>query len=78
MAVSELELLEGYIGEGGSLADLLEERIGNQTYRDDCIKNYLLARDGRKALRRNRHLLGRYEALVKQSMEILKSRARSQ
>ncbi len=75
MAVSELELLEEYFEEGGSLAHLLEERIANDSYRDDCVKNYLLARDGRKALRPNRHLLGRYEALVKRSMEMLKSRA---
>ncbi len=75
MAISELELLEEYFGEGGSLARLLEERVANDTYRDDCIKNYLLARDGRKALRSNPHLLGRYESLVKRSMESLKSRA---
>ncbi|WP_419860886.1 hypothetical protein [Candidatus Palauibacter sp.] len=74
IAVSELELLEEYVSHGGSLADLLEERIRNHTYRDDCIKNYLLARDGHEALRPNRYLLGRYRALAKHSMEILKSR----
>ena len=43
LAVSELELLEEYMAGGGSLADLLLERIENGTYRDSPMKNYLLA-----------------------------------
>ena len=38
LAVSELEQLEEYMAEGGSLADLLQERIENGTYRDSSMK----------------------------------------
>ena len=37
LAVSELELLEGYLAEGGSLAALVLERIENGTYRDPAL-----------------------------------------
>ena len=48
LAVSELELLEEYLSEGGSLAELLWERIRNDSYRDSPMKNYLLARGLRR------------------------------
>lgn len=76
VAVSELELLEAYISEGGNLGDLLAERAANGTYRDDCLKNYLLARHGRAALRRNPHLVERYRKLVNDGVELLRARTR--
>jgi hypothetical protein len=77
-AVSELELLEEYISQGGSLGDILAERVANGTYRDDCIKNYLLVRNGRRALRANPRLRERYRTLVNGSLELLRARARTE
>ena len=61
--VSELELLEEYMTEGGSLAELLLERTENGTYRDSSLKNYLLAQGVRHALRPNRRLRQRFKEL---------------
>ena len=75
LAVSELELLEGYMAEGGSLTDLLLDRIRNDTYRDCPLKNHLLAIGAHRVLRPNRWLQGRYKELGKQTMALLRERA---
>ena len=78
VTVSELELLEEYLSQGGSLGDLLTERITNGTYGDDCLKNYLLARYGRKALPTNRYLRERYRKLMSDGVELLRARTRNE
>ena len=75
LAVSELELLEEYMAEGGSLADLLLERIENGTYRDSTMKNYLLAKGMRHVLRPNRRLRERFKELGTRMMARIKERA---
>lgn len=75
LAVSELEQLEAYMAEGGSLADLLLERIENGTYRDSTMKNYLLAKGMRHVLRRNRRLRERFRELGERMMALLRERA---
>lgn len=75
LAVSELELLEEYMTDGGSLAVLLLERIENDTYRDSAMKNYLLAQGSRRALRPNRHLQRRFKALGERTTELMRARA---
>jgi hypothetical protein len=75
LAVSELELLEEYVAEGGSLAALLLNKIENDTYRYSPVKNYLLARGIHRALRPNRHLQRRFEQLRERTTELLRSRA---
>ena len=74
LAVSELELLEEYMGEGGSLAALLLERIENDTYRDSTMQNYLLARGSRQVLRPNRHLQRRFKELGERVMALTGAR----
>ena len=74
LAVSELELLEEYMGEGGSLAALLLERIENDTYRDSTMQNYLLARGLRQVLRPNRHLQRRFKELGERVMALTGAR----
>ena len=74
LAVSELELLEAYMADGGSLADLLLERIENGTYRDSTMKNYLLAIGAHRVLRPNRWLEERYKELGTQTMALLRER----
>ncbi|WP_420634452.1 hypothetical protein [Candidatus Palauibacter sp.] len=75
LAVSELELLEEYIAEGGSLAALLLNKIENDTYRYSPMKNYLLTRGVHRALRPNRHLQRRFERLRQRTTELLRARA---
>lgn len=75
LAVSELELLEEYMADGGSLAELLLERIANDTYRDSTMQNYLLAQGARRALRPNRHLRGRFKELGGRTMALMRARA---
>ena len=75
LAVSELELLEEYMAEGGSLADLLLERIENDTYRDSTMKNYLLERGMRHVLRPNRRLRERFREIGTRMMARVKERA---
>ena len=75
LAVSELELLEEYVAEGGSLAALLLNKIEHDTYRYSPMKNYLLARGVHRALRPNRHLQGRFEQLRERTTELLRARA---
>ena len=75
LAVSELELLEEYMADGGSLAALLLERIENDTYRDSTMKNYLLAQGARRALRPNRQLQRRFKELGKRTVALLRARA---
>ena len=75
LAVSELELLEEYMAEGGSLADLLLERIENDTYRDSTMKNYLLERGMRHVLRPNRRLRERFREIGELVMALLRERA---
>ena len=74
LAVSELELLEEYMGEGGSLAALLLERIENDTHRDSTMQNYLLARGSRQVLRPNRHLQRRFKELGERVMALTGAR----
>ena len=75
LAVSELELLEEYMAEGGNLADLLLERIENDTYRDSTMKNHLLARGMRHVLRPNRRLRERFREIGERVMALLRRRA---
>ena len=75
LAVSELELLEEYMAEGGSLADLLLERIENGTYRDSTMKNYLLAKGMRHVLLPNRRLRHRFRELGERMMAWMRERA---
>lgn len=75
LAVSELELLEEYLSEGGSLAELLWERIRNDNYRDSPMKNYLLARGVRRILRPNRQLRQRFKELGERMKALLRQRA---
>lgn len=75
LAVSELELLEEYLSEGGSLAELLWERIRNDSYRDSPMKNYLLARGVRRILRPNRQLRERFKEIGERVMALLRERA---
>ena len=75
LAVSELELLEEYMAEGGSLANLLLERIENGTYRDSTMKNYLLAKGMRHVLRPNRRLRQRFKELGERMMVWMRERA---
>lgn len=75
LAVSELELLEGYLAEGGSLAALVLERIEQGTYRDGPFKNYLLARGAHRVLGPNRWLQRRYKELGTRMMALLRKRA---
>ena len=74
LAISELEQLEVYMTDGGSLAGLLLERIENDTYRDSTMKNYLLAKGMRHALSANRRLLGRSNELIERMMALLSER----
>lgn len=75
LSVSELELLEGYLAEGGSLAALVLERIEHGTYRDSPFKNYLLAKGVHRVLGPNRWLQGRYKELGTRMMVLLRERA---
>lgn len=75
VAVSELELLEDYLSEGGSLAEILQERIENGTYSDHTLKNYLLARGVRHAIRPNRRLRQRFKELGERMLALLRERA---
>ena len=75
LSVSELELLEEYMVEGGSLAALLLERIENDTYRDSTMKNYLLAQGARRALRPNRRLQRRFKEIGDRTMALMRARA---
>lgn len=75
LAVSELELLEEYMDEGGSLADLLSERIDSGTYRDSTMKNHLLAKGMRHVLRPNRQLRERFKEIGERVMALLRERA---
>ncbi|MCY4574272.1 MAG: hypothetical protein OXF01_15915, partial [Gemmatimonadetes bacterium] len=75
LAVSELEQLEEYMAEGGSLADLLLERIENGTYRDSSMKNYLLAKGMRHVLRPNRRLRERFKELGERMIAWMRERA---
>ncbi len=75
LAVSELELLEEYLAEGGSLADLLLERIENGTYRDSTMKNHLLAKGMRHILRPNRRLRERFKELGERMIARMRERA---
>ena len=75
LSVSDLELLEEYMVEGGSLAELLLERIENDTYRDSPMKNYLLARGERRALRPNRRLQRRFKEIGDRTMALMRERA---
>ena len=75
LSVSDLELLEEYMVEGGSLAALLLERIENDTYRDSTMKNYLLARGERRALRPNRRLQRRFKEIGDRTMALMRARA---
>lgn len=75
LAVSELELLEAYMADGGSLAALLLERIRNDTYRDSPLKNHLLAIGAHRVLRPNRWLQERYKELGTRMMALLRERA---
>ena len=75
LSVSELELLEEYMVEGGSLAALLLERIENDTYRDSTMKNYLLARGAWRALRPNRRLQQRFKEIGDRTMALMRARA---
>lgn len=75
LAVSELELLEQHMAEGGSLAALLVNKIENDPYRYSPMKNYLLARGIHRALRPNLHLQRRFERLRQRTLELLRVRA---
>ena len=75
LAVSELELLEDYMADGGSLAALLLKRIENDTYRDSPLKNHLLAQGYHRVLRSNRWLQRRYEAISERTMNLLRAKA---
>ena len=75
LAVSELELLEEYMAEGGSLAAPLLERMENDTYRDSPLKNYLLAQGAHRVLRPNRWLQRRYKELGRRMMALMRERA---
>ena len=75
LAIPELEQLEGYMTDGGSLASLLLERIENDTYRDSTMKNHLLAKGKRHALSANRRLRGRFKELGERTMALLRERA---
>ena len=75
LAVSELELLEEYMAEGGSLADLVLERIENGTYRDSTMKNYLLATGMGHVLRPNHRLRERFKELGERMMAWIRERA---
>ena len=75
LSVSELEQLEEYMAGGGSLADLLLERIKNGTYRDSTMKNHLLAKGMRRVLRPNRRLRKRFKELVEGMMAWMRERA---
>ena len=75
LAVSELELLEAYMTDGGSLAALLLDRIRNDTYRDSPLKNHLLAIGAHRVLRPNRWLQERYKELGTRMMALLRERA---
>ena len=75
LAVSELELLEEYVAEGGSLAALLLDKIKNDTNRYSPMKNYLLTRGDHRVLRPNRHLQRRFERLRQRTLKLLRKRA---
>ena len=75
LAVSELELLEEYMAEGGSLAEILLERIENGTHRDSSLKNYLLAKGMRHVLRPNRRLRQRFKELGERMIAWMRARA---
>lgn len=75
LAVSELELLEEYVAEGGSLAELLLDKIEHDTYRYSPMKNYLLTRGDHRVLRPNRHLERGFERLTRRTLELLTERA---
>ena len=75
VAVSELELLEEYMVEGGSLARLLLERIENDTYRDSPLKNYLLARGAHRVLRPSGRLQQRFKELRERVTALMRERA---
>lgn len=75
LAIPELEQLEEYMTDGGSLASLLLERIENDTYRDSTMKNYLLAKGMRHALSANRRLRERFRELGGRMMLLLRERA---
>lgn len=75
LAVSELEMLEEYMTEGGSLAELLLERIENGTYRDSSMKNYVLARGMGHVLRPNRWLRQGFKELGERMMTLMRERA---
>ncbi len=75
LAISELEQLEEYMTDGGSLASLLLERIENDTYRDSTMQNYLLAKGMRHALSANRRLRGRFKELGGRMIALLRERA---
>ncbi|MDE2980912.1 MAG: hypothetical protein OXU74_06925 [Gemmatimonadota bacterium] len=75
LAVSELELLEEHLAQGGSLADLVLERIENGTYRDSTMKNYLLEKGMRHTLRPNRVLRDRFKALGERMIAWMRERA---
>jgi len=75
LAISELEQLEEYMTDGGSLAGILLERIENDTYRDSTMKNYLLAKGMRHALSANRRLRRRFKELGECMIALLRERA---
>ena len=75
VAVSELELLEEYMAEGGSLAALLQERIETDAYRDSSFKHYLIARGAHRVLRPNPRLGRRYTELGGRMMALMRERA---
>ena len=75
LAVSELELLEEYMTEGGSLAELLLERIENGNYRDSSLKNHLLAHGMGRVLRPNPPLRQRFKELGERMTAWMRERA---
>ena len=75
LAISELELLEEYMAEGGSLAALLLERIENDTYRDSTMKNYLLAQGAHRVLKPNRRLQRRFQEIAERTVALMRARA---
>ena len=75
LAVSELELLEGYMADGGSLAALLLERIANDTYRDSPLQHALFAKGTDGVMRPNRWLRRRLKELQARTIALMNKRA---
>ena len=77
MEISELESLEAHLAAGGSLGDLLRERLDNDSYRNSPLKNYLLASGQEDILARSPYLGERFRRLSDDAMEAFRLRKKN-